>query len=158
MRLDPKANQFQPFLGGISADQVAFSKDGQSVAYVSYPDGILWRANRDGSDRVQLTSSPLEPGPPAWSRDGTQIIFMSPSPQGYKAWIVPSRGGSPQRLLPEDSGPEIFPSLSPDGRKLIFATELPGSSESHIRIVDLASHQISTLPGSDGKRPRWPSA
>jgi eukaryotic-like serine/threonine-protein kinase len=154
MRLDPKANQFQPFLGGISADQVVFSKDGQSVAYVSYPDGILWRANRDGSDRVQLTSSPLEPaGPAAWSPDGTQIIFMSP---GYKAWIVPSHGGSPQRLVPEDSGPEIFPSLSPDGRKVIFATGLPGSSESHIRIIDTASHQISTLPGSDGKSaPFW---
>jgi Tol biopolymer transport system component len=157
MRLDPKANQFQRFLGGISADQVAFSKDGQSVAYVSYPDGILWRAKRDGSDRVQLSSSPsLEPGPAAWSPDGTQIIFMSQSPQGSKVWIVPSRGGSPQRLLPEDSGPEIFPSLSPDGRKVIFATGLPGSSESHIRIIDLASHQTSTLPGSDGKSaPSW---
>jgi eukaryotic-like serine/threonine-protein kinase len=45
---------FSPFLGGISGDLVAFSKDGQSVAYVSFPDGILWRANRDGSDRVQI--------------------------------------------------------------------------------------------------------
>jgi serine/threonine protein kinase/Tol biopolymer transport system component len=156
MRLDPKANQFQPFLGGISADQVAFSKDGQSIAYVSYPDGILWRANRDGSNRVQLTSPPFEPVDPIWSPDGTQIIFMSLSPQGDKAWIVPSRGGSPQRFLPEDSGQEIYPNWSPDGRKMIFATGMPGSSESHIRILDLANHQISTLPGSDGKSaPFW---
>jgi Tol biopolymer transport system component len=67
VRLDPKSNQFQSFLGGISADSVAFSKDGQSVAYVSYPDGILWRANRDGTDCIQLASSPLQPGGPAWS-------------------------------------------------------------------------------------------
>ena len=64
MRLDPKSDQFQPFLGGISADLVAFSKDGQSVAYVSYPEMILWRANRDGSDRVQLTNPPLQPVAP----------------------------------------------------------------------------------------------
>jgi Tol biopolymer transport system component len=156
VRLDPKSSQFQPFLGGISADSIAFSRDGQYVAYVSYPDGNLWRANRDGSDRVQLTSPPSQPQSVAWSPDGSQIAFMAPSLEGNEqAWIVPSAGGSPQRLLPEDSGPEIFPSWSPDGRKVSFATGRPGSSESHIRIIDLASHQISNLPGSDGKS--WPS-
>jgi hypothetical protein len=57
-RLDPKSNEFQPFLGGISANIVAFSKDGRSVAYISYPDDILWKANRDGSERIQLSSLP----------------------------------------------------------------------------------------------------
>jgi len=157
VRLDPKSNQFQPFLGGISADLVAFSKDGQSVAYVSYPDGILWRANRDGSNRVQLTSPPLQPRSVAWSPDGSQIAFMAPSPEGSEqAWVFPSQRGSPQRLLPEDSGQESNPNWSPDGRKIAFATGMFGSRESYIRILDLASHQITTLPGSDGKFwPHW---
>jgi len=156
VRLDPKSNQFQPFLGGISADSVAFSKDGQSVAYVSYPDDVLWRANRDGSDRVQLTNPPLQPVEPRWSPDGSQIVFMAPSTQGVHAWIVSSTGGSPQRLLPEDQEPETDPSWSPDGNKMIFATGLSGRSQSHIRILDLASHQITNLPGSDGKfSPDW---
>ena len=157
VRLDAQSNQFQPFLGGISADLIAFSKDGQFVAYVSYPDGILWRANRDGSDRVQLTSPPLSPKSlPAWSPDGTQLVFEASSPQGPHVWIVPSRGGSPQRLLPEDSGPETQPSWSPDGRKITFSTGEIWERESHIRILDLANRQISTLPGSEGKFvPRW---
>ena len=62
VRLDSKSGQFLPFLGGISANLVVFSKDGQAVAYVSYPDGVLWRANKDGSERVQLSSPPLSPG------------------------------------------------------------------------------------------------
>ena len=37
VRLDAKSSQFQPFLGGISADLIAFSKDGHSVAYVTLP-------------------------------------------------------------------------------------------------------------------------
>jgi len=156
VRLDPKSNQFQPFLGGTSAEMVAFSKDGQFLAYITYPDGILWRANRDGSDRVQLTSPPLQPSGPAWSPDGTQIVFEASSPQGPHVWIVPSTGGSPQRLVPEDSEPETDPDWSPDGHKIIFATGEPGSRESHIRILDLASRQISALPGSDGKfAPGW---
>jgi Tol biopolymer transport system component len=104
VRLDPKSNQFQPLLGGVSADMIAFSKDGQSVAYVTYPDGILWRANRDGSDRVQLTSPPLLPQSLAWSPDKNQLAFEAPPLQGQHAWIVPSTGGSPQRLLLEDRG------------------------------------------------------
>jgi hypothetical protein len=39
---------------------------------------------------------------------------------------------------------------------MIFSTGGLRSRESHIRILDLASHQLSTLPGSDGKfSPRW---
>ncbi|MBV8673503.1 MAG: serine/threonine-protein kinase [Acidobacteriaceae bacterium] len=156
VRLDPKSNQFQPFLGGISAEMVGFSNDGKSVAYVTYPDGVLWRANRDGSDRVQLTSQPFKPVDPAWSPDGTKIIFTSPSTQGWHAWIVPSRGGSPQRLLPDDSEQETDPSWSPDGRKIIFATGGGGDSESSIRILELVSRQVTTLAGSsDMFSPRW---
>ncbi len=157
VRLDPKSNQFQPFLGGISADLVAFSKDGQSVAYVSYPEAILWRANQDGSERIQLTNPPLSPQSVDWSPDGSQITFMARSSAGSEqAWVVPSQRGSPQRLLPDDTGQEADPRWSPDGRKIIFATGLEGGEESHIRILDLTTHQIATVPGSDGKfSPRW---
>ncbi len=41
MRYDAKSAQFAPFLGGISAEYVAFSKDGQWVTYVSYREGTL---------------------------------------------------------------------------------------------------------------------
>jgi eukaryotic-like serine/threonine-protein kinase len=156
VRLAPHSNQFQPFLGGISADLIAFSRDGQYVAYVSYPDDILWRANRDGSDRVPLTSSALQPESVAWSPDGTQIAFQASSPQGSHVWTVPSTGGSPKRLLPQDTGPENGAHWSPDGRKIAFSTGDHWDRESHILILDLASHQVTTLPGSDGKfGPRW---
>jgi Tol biopolymer transport system component len=155
-RLDAKSNQFQPFLGGMSANLVAFSKDGRSVAYVSYPDDILWKASRDGSERVQLTSPSSEPGSVSWSPDGTQIAFMSLSSHGARAWIVPARGGSPKLLLPEDSGGQGDPNWSPDGRSIVFATGLFQSRDSSIRILDLASHRVTTLPGSAGKfSPSW---
>ena len=52
VRYDAKSGQFLPFLSGISAENVAFSKDGNWVAYVSYPDGVLWRTKVDGSERL----------------------------------------------------------------------------------------------------------
>jgi hypothetical protein len=44
MRYNSKSGEFSPFLGGISAEYLGFSKDGQWVAYVSYPEGTLWRS------------------------------------------------------------------------------------------------------------------
>ena len=76
MRYDSKASQFSSFLGGISAEYVAFSKDGQWVSYVSYREGTLWRSKLDGSERLRLTYPPMYPLLPRWSPDGKNIIFF----------------------------------------------------------------------------------
>jgi hypothetical protein len=79
-RFDSKTKQFQPFLGGISAQGVSYSKDGKSIAYVSYPEGILWKATRYGSSPVQLTDPPLQAFMPRWSPDGKKISFAGKYP------------------------------------------------------------------------------
>jgi Tol biopolymer transport system component/predicted Ser/Thr protein kinase len=160
VRFDSKSNLFQPFLGGISAEWVSFSKDGQSVAYVSFPDGILWRANTDGSQRLQLSSATMSPTLLRWSPDGTQIVFVdSSSSQDTPAmWIVSSQGGLPRRLLPNDREPEMDPTWSPDGQKIVFATSpyVRGTPKSTVSILDLASNTVRSLPGSVGLfSPRW---
>jgi Tol biopolymer transport system component len=58
-RAESNSAQLTPFLSGISAEDVIFSKDGEWVAYVSYPEGFLWRSRLDGSQKLQLTSAPL---------------------------------------------------------------------------------------------------
>ena len=77
MRFDAKSGQFSPFLGGISAEFVAFSKDGQWVAYVSYPEGTLWRSKADGSQRLQLTLGPTMS--PCRAGRPTESKFYSPA-------------------------------------------------------------------------------
>ena len=156
-RYDAKSGQFQPFLKGITAEGVAFSKDGQSVAYVSYPEGILWKASRDGSNPVQLSQPPMYPMNPRWSPDGTQILFMDVAPQSERSYIVPAEGGDPRRLLPEVDRGMSDPNWSADGKKIVFASDVPGrSSESDLRILDVASGHVSAVPGSEGLfSPRW---
>jgi DNA-binding winged helix-turn-helix (wHTH) protein/Tol biopolymer transport system component len=73
-RYDAQDRRFQPFLGGISAEFAVFSKDGKSVAYVTYPEGILWKANRDGSAAVQLTDPPVYPKTIALSRTASRSL------------------------------------------------------------------------------------
>ena len=157
MRYDAKAGRLVPFLGGISAEYVDFSRDGQWVTYVSYREGSLWRSKVDGTERLQLTYPPMYPVLPRWSPDGKKIIFFEFARNTSPARIyeVSAGGGSPRELLPNDHSQQLDPNWSPDGSKIIFAGE-SNSPASSIRILDLATDQLSTLPASQGLySPRW---
>jgi eukaryotic-like serine/threonine-protein kinase len=155
-RRESKSGQFTPFLSGISAEDVAFSKDGKWVAYVSYPGSVLWRSKLDGSEKVQLSSPPLLAASPCWSPDGKQIVFYDYSfGKRRKIYLVSADGGSPQQLLPEDPEPQMDPNWSPDGDKILLSGVADDNDET-IRVLDLSTHQVSTLPGSRGLySPRW---
>jgi Tol biopolymer transport system component len=74
-RFDAKLKQFVPFLNGISAGEIDFSRDGKWLTYVSYPDYLLWRSRNDGSERLQLTYAPVSVSMPRWSHDSRKIAF-----------------------------------------------------------------------------------
>jgi len=155
VRYDPKSGQSVPFLSGISAGELDYSRDGQWVTYISYPDGTLWRSRADGSDRLQLSYAPVFAGLPRWSPDGTQIAFIATQTgRPWKIFLMPAQGGTPQELLSETSD-EADPSWSPDGKKLAFGRfwkSRPGG----IHVVDLATRQVSLIPGSEKLfSPRW---
>ncbi len=155
-RYDTKSAEFVQFLSGISADSVSFSKDGRSVAYVSFPEGTLWRSKADGSQRIQLTYPPLTPVLPSWSPDGQQIVFYGLLPgQKSKLYTVAADGGTPRDIMTEDPQEQYDPTWSSDGTRIAFggsAADLNGT----IRIFDVRTNQISTLPGSKGLfSPRW---
>lgn len=160
VRFDAKSGHFQPFLAGISAEFVTFSSNGKSVAYVSYPEGVLWRANPDGSNLTQLTDPPVYPKSLRWSPDGAEILFVDRTPQGRTAiYMVASDGsGKPRRLMPEDREAENDPSWSPDGSRIVFsnAQNVGESSKCNLRILDVASGNVADLPASDGLLvPHW---
>ncbi|HET7893921.1 MAG TPA: hypothetical protein VFL34_20495, partial [Candidatus Sulfotelmatobacter sp.] len=58
-------------------------------------------------------------------------------------------------LMPEDRQQQLDPNWSPDGSKIVFAGE-SNDPLSAIRVLDLATRQISSLPQSQGDfSPRW---
>jgi len=104
-RYDTKTGQFAPFLSGVSATDVAFSRDGQWVVYVSFPDGILWKSKADGTQKTQLTFGTSRPMLPRWSPDGKQILFFAfSSGQKPKMYTVSADGGTPLQMISGNSG------------------------------------------------------
>jgi Tol biopolymer transport system component len=162
VRYDPKSRQFLPYLGGISADGLSFSNDGKSVTYVRYPQGTLWRGSADGGKRQQLTFPPLGAGVPRWSPDNREIAFMGALPgKSWRIYLVSSDGGAPQQVTHGESGDQgdSDPVWSADGSSLVFGgSPNPGDAPNRLllRVVDLKTGHIFTLPGSGGVwSPRW---
>jgi Tol biopolymer transport system component/DNA-binding winged helix-turn-helix (wHTH) protein len=159
VRYDPGSHQFVPFLGGISASELDFSRDGMWVAYVSDPNSTLWRSHVDGSERRQLTSAASWVLMPRWSPDGTQIAFVDDQTGPlWKMFLISAQGGTPQEVLAENEH-QMDPNWSPDGRQLVFGRVpwLKGSGEKiAIQTFDLDSKKLSIIPGSENLfAPRW---
>jgi len=155
-RYDSKSQQFVPFMAGISADGPSFSKDRKWVAYTSIPEENLWKSKVDGSERLQLTFTPLTAYEPHWSPDGKRIAFQGIMPgQPWKMYLISSDGGEPEEVMTGigDLG------WSPDGNSLIFHSGMAdflSTSPRAIQLLDLKTRQISTFPGSEGLySPRW---
>lgn len=152
MRFDLKSRSFVDFLGGISAAEVNFSRDGKWISYVTYPDYTLWRARSDGSDALQLTFPPLEAREPRWSPDGQEIAFQGVSSGArYKICIVPSDGGKVREAI-STGGEEGVATWLPDGCSLIYDEPLyrHAVSQMFIHRLDLKSGKTYKLPGSAG--------
>jgi Tol biopolymer transport system component/DNA-binding winged helix-turn-helix (wHTH) protein len=159
-RYDSKAGEFVPYLSGISAEFLDFSKDGQWVTYVSFPQQSLWRSRIDGSERLQLTSNPVRAVFPQWSPDGKRIAFFDVAPgKPWRICLISSDGGVPEPLLNESRN-EMDPTWSPDGTAVAFSYfpsfDRRTRDKLGIFIVNLKTRSAQQVPGSDGLwAPRW---
>jgi eukaryotic-like serine/threonine-protein kinase len=155
-RYDTRSGQVVQYLGGISATQVVFSKDGKWMAYINVGDYTLWVSRVDGTGKLQLTYAPASAALPRWSPDGTKIAFMSAQlGKPWKIFVVSAQGGTPEELLPQDTA-EGDPAWSPDGAQMVFSRLPDAANSSDIRILDLNTKEVKVLPGSSGRfSPRW---
>jgi len=152
IRFDSHSGQFLPFLGGVSAEYVSFSRDGEWVAYTTYPEGELWRSRVDGSERLKLTGA-MRTLSVEWSPDGKQISFAAKQPESA-LYVISADGGTPQRL-PSGDAPVLSHSWSPHGDSMVIG-EWIKTTAPVLRMLDVKTNQLSVVPGSEGMLfPAW---
>ena len=121
MRYDAKTRSLSPFLGGISASGLTFSKDGKHIVFMSYPDDVLWYGNSDGSGLRQLTFPPMQA---EWCRESRRTdrglrlrpICRASRPQIY---VIPVDGGDPEAITSRSQDSED-PIWSPSGDAVLY--------------------------------------
>jgi len=145
-RYDAGRGEFRPYLPGVSARFVSFSKDGQWIGYTSTPGDILWRSRTDGSEPVRLSPPGIRAYTPNWSPDGSVIAFMAFVPgQGPRAYTVAASGGVPQRIGDEHTRFGT-PQFSPDGTKVLLGV----AGEEKLAILDWKTKAVAWLPNPGG--------
>jgi len=154
LRFDPASHQFKPLLPGGNINEAAFSPDHQWVLYDNWKQ--LWRCRPDGSDRRQLAAASSFPNihDARWSPDSKHILFESMDAAGKGTiYLVSADDDPPQQPLPP--GPSRRgPSLSPDGKTIMFSVEEQvgeaSPAEPGIYLFDVAQGRSTLVPGSSG--------
>jgi dipeptidyl aminopeptidase/acylaminoacyl peptidase len=118
-------------IAGVSDPQR--SPDGQWVAYTvttvdeekDKRDSNIWMVKWDGSEPIQLTSSPDNESSPRWSPDGRYLSFVASrgseeeKKRGGQIWLLERAGGEAQKLTDVQGGVSDY-SWSPDSTRLAF--------------------------------------
>lgn len=112
-----KLTEGKPFLALPS-----ISPDGRKIAYImgaSYQSHDLYVQAIDGGSPRRITSDFRWIAGITWTPDSRSLIFSSDRGGLFMLWKVSASGGTPQ-LVPAP-GPDVYsPSLSKDGRRLVF--------------------------------------
>jgi TolB protein len=153
----------------------AYSPDGRRIAYtVSDFDGrtnlsttVLWSIAPDGSHRRKLASLGASYGfgvedvfSTTWSPDGKTIAAAMPTNSGSvrsngAQIVVVNADGSGLKTLTKASGYNWYPAWSPDGRKIVFASNRTGRFQLWTMNPDGSKQTRLTHDRSFDTAPSW---
>jgi eukaryotic-like serine/threonine-protein kinase len=151
--------------GDTSSVRPAWSPDGRDVLYITDRSGsgvgpvYAHRADGTGAPRLLVASAPtFDFGQVAPSRDGRWLILRTATVAVGTPDILGLKAGD-TTLVPLVASPaaEYYPSLSPDGRWLAYASNESGKNEIYVRPFPetaSAKWQVSTAGGTE---PAWSS-
>ncbi len=128
--VEPVLEDIQPF------DGPAVSPDGRRVAVAL--EGILfqiWLYDLESAGRTQLTRE-SDNGQPAWTPDGSELIFWSARVTPYGVFRLAVDGSRAPEMLYKGTGDIEDSEVSPDGRWVLFV-ESGGAGGFDIMQLDL---------------------
>jgi TolB protein len=112
----------------------------------------------DGSTKlVRLTDHPGADMHPAWSPDGTQIVFESKRDEGdWDVWVMNADGGDLRNLTGDESANDGNPTWSPDGKRIAFSSDRRGSYDIYVVDADGSGdpERLTNIRGDDF-HPDW---
>ena len=134
------------------------------VAFASERAGLpqVYLVGADGSNLQPLTSMPEGACQPAWSPDGTKLIFTSPcklDADTYREASLYSMNADGSELTPLTTAPggDFDPAWASDGKRIAFTSLRDGNKE--IYVLNLESQQLSRLTNTgrdeDDSQPFW---
>lgn len=111
----------EPKSDTVRITRLRYRSDG-TPGFIDNKPTHIWSIASDGGTPKQITSGEFDDGAPAWSPDGTLIVFVSnrneerEKKRGSEIWTVPSTGGEPAAVVAGVTADFSNPAWSPDGK------------------------------------------
>ncbi len=157
-------NLRQITFGDGSDNNPAWSPDGSSIAFDSDIDGdreifLITNMNKviNGAQPiiVKLTNNKWDDTNPRWSLDGSKIIFQSNSRGSYDIMEM-NIDGTNVRSLISTPADEIEPSLSPDGKWILYSIRSDDKYEiKAVSYPDQMKEISLSMSGIDARKGQW---
>jgi Tol biopolymer transport system component len=115
------------------------------IIYSSSAGGTvdLWIANADGSDARQLTNDSRLESHPVGTSDGSTIVYISRGRGTAGIWRMNIDGPQPRQIA---AAPAIYDfALSPDGKRVIYASGDDTSTRASLMTVSVDGGKASTI-------------
>lgn len=131
---------------------ILWSPDSSMIAFYAKPDGPeeVWTIKATGGTPTRLTTFPTHTGPVGWSPDGSRILFQN----GTTLYDM-AVDGSGQRQLATAVSDVRVRSYSPDGQKVVFASNRDGNNEIYIMNKDGTQQTRLTINSADDSGAVW---
>jgi Tol biopolymer transport system component len=152
------------FASSATSVDPAWSPDGTKILFVSDraggARGEIWVMNADGTNPLRLTTNSQSPSgsyfhdfEPAWSPDGTKIVFRSERDGFANSEIYSMNAdGSNQTRLTNNAAEDKEPSWSPNGQRIAFFSR--GGGRDGIYVMDANGGNEQHIAGT-GFQPTW---
>lgn len=113
----------------------------------------LYMKRIGGTTLTQLTDESGNDAQPRFSPSGDRVAFASDRSGQWDIWVVDANGRNPVQIT-RHSLPELHPSWSPDGNRLVYCRINPRENRSELWVVDLTNPGVKRVIG-EGMFPAW---
>jgi Tol biopolymer transport system component len=99
----------------------------------------------DGSDPVQITKGQDIAREPAWSPDGSKLMYVVGSRGNSRVMIADADGSNAKPLLPDETRAQRVPQWSPDGKQIAMAINIPAKNMENIFLMNADGTELKDL-------------
>ncbi|MFW6088869.1 MAG: hypothetical protein ACODAB_03885 [Gemmatimonadota bacterium] len=168
LRADREIERFTlESLGNVSSP--TWSPDGSRLAFAGISRSGTWDLysvrRRDG-EITRLTEDVYADGAPDWSPDGRRLVFTSDRTPFGRPGSDPGRTSSNLFLLDLESGrityltygrwTDIAPRWSPDGERVLFASDREGAFDLYVSDIDGRTEKLTRISTGVLSAEWWP--